>query len=457
MGQSTPDIPPPLRTQGLKSEPSAPDGREFAEHLRTVHFSLVLAAFALLVGSLLTGSADASRALVDLRRLKDIEAELKLGWADVEAEKIIESRSLKLVGQDWLVGPTNSTETQPVYLYARWFITPPPSIDKEGTWRDSEKISEGGGLAWDNDPDAGSPLSEFKVFWNRLSEKINIVLIKSVSEKALTWTMDANVFPPVYPPTTFSLETVRPGEHGKIWDQGFFAGLVRPKPDFMEWIKTEPTLAAFASGLDDPKQLVMWCTKRDDSRHVLIPIDTLEINFNAQKAFQAAHGTKFHYGKFEEAFSDLDKLTKNFQDLPYDRLTAILESEASRTSDRVEMFGAKIPANALAVWGSPILILVQFYLLLHLSAFQLWLPNWPKVANVAWIGLYPSWSARFATLLSVGLLPTCVIGYLLVRHALRFTYWWESLLIAVAVSASVSIGVASGICLLRVWRNSTIR
>jgi hypothetical protein len=75
------------------------------------------------------------------------------------------------------------------------------------------------------------------------------------------------------------------------------------------------------------------------------------------------------------------------------------------------------------------------------------------MANVAWIGLYPSWSARFATLLSVGLLPTCVIGYLLIKHALKFTHWWELLVIAGAISASAVISVASGVCLVRIWRN----
>jgi hypothetical protein len=433
------------------------EGREFVEHLRTVHFSLVLAAFALLAGAFLTRSAEVERAVAQLRDLRDLQPVWKADWNETGAKKEIDNLGLAPIEPDWLLSTGGAGPPVTVHIGTRW-VTGMPSphwVEIPGSQPGDfpRAISQ-----------SATNVSHFKEFWNFLVTPIQIIAAESISENAIIWVPKIIDVEPghspitekkqTYPPNEFRVVKLTPihqGEDRSKFKRTVGAGLHYLSAEFQQWVKAEPSLRSFAQNNEAPGY-GFYCDL-DDRFVLLIPAKTKETHFNGQAAFQTVHRTNFHYGKFEDTFAELNKITKNFQDLSDDRIQVILDDEANRTSERVEMFGAKIPGDALASWGSPILILLQFYFLLHLSKFRLLIPGWRGIPNVAWIGVYSSWSARLATLLSGMLLPSSVVSFLLVKQGAKFLHWWDWSLAILAMSLSAAIAVLSAICLLRTWRD----
>jgi hypothetical protein len=75
--------------------------------------------------------------------------------------------------------------------------------------------------------------------------------------------------------------------------------------------------------------------------------------------------------------------------LPLDQLAGALRERANSDTERVELFQAKLPVEAIASYGAFVLIISQFYLLAHLlelrrMAQALPRPDWPT----GYVGLY---------------------------------------------------------------------
>ena len=73
---------------------------------------------------------------------------------------------------------------------------------------------------------------------------------------------------------------------------------------------------------------------------------------------------------FESTFHELDSITKGYQNLNLYMIEKILEGEKKRSGGKLQIFGATLPIVIVREWGVLIILLIQFYFLLHLKGFQ---------------------------------------------------------------------------------------
>jgi len=119
--------------------------------------------------------------------------------------------------------------------------------------------------------------------------------------------------------------------------------------------------------------------------------------------------TSWRQGTFAEAFPDLNTITKDRQAATFKVWDQALRDEIDRTSDAFEAFGLKIPAQATTLWGVVLVLGVQLYMLTHLielsRKIELADPGW----EVAWIGIYQHRLARIIFFCSAIVLPPLTI------------------------------------------------
>jgi hypothetical protein len=169
---------------------------------------------------------------------------------------------------------------------------------------------------------------------------------------------------------------------------------------------------------------------------------------------QAAHwGT----GKSTEEFIELIAQAKYLETSSLDGLAAVLRERANSDTERIELFQAKLPTATLAVYGSLVLIICQFYLLAHLLELRgtpqaQASPEWPT----GYVGLYRN---RFIFLFTVAsitvwpLIPIALSIYQTSTEGLHFSA--RSAITWLTFGISVLVGIFSAVVLSSV-RDSKI-
>jgi hypothetical protein len=156
-------------------------------------------------------------------------------------------------------------------------------------------------------------------------------------------------------------------------------------------------------------------------------------------------------GSFEHSFSELNKITTNYQSLEINKFDPILEAEQNRTGESFEAFGVKFPAEATTRWGILVILAVQTYFWIHLHELARKLqpsdPGW----EVAFIGMYSSLPSQIVYSISALALPVCAVAALGVRGlfigGFRWMYW---LMLITGTLSSLTLAVAG-------WRSAPRR
>jgi hypothetical protein len=162
-------------------------------------------------------------------------------------------------------------------------------------------------------------------------------------------------------------------------------------------------------------------------------------------------------GKSSAEFSELIAQTKYLETSSLDGLAAELRERANSDTERIELFQAKLPTATIAVYGSLVLIICQFYLLAHLIELReiMQAPvsrEWPT----GYIGLYKN---RFIFLLAVAsltvwpLVPIALSVYQSSNWRLHFSV--RSVITWLSFGISVVVGMFSAVVLSSV-RNSKV-
>jgi hypothetical protein len=149
-------------------------------------------------------------------------------------------------------------------------------------------------------------------------------------------------------------------------------------------------------------------------------------------------GQKYKLG-FKDAFPELASVDGPFEDADIGSAERILGAEAKRTGDAFEAAGLKIPAEVAVQFGVLLIPGVQLYMLVHLREFGNRVDR-DAGFEVAWIGVYVSRLARVMPFLSLLVLPAATILLLSVREFHMFQKQWLGWLIAVASNcASITL------------------
>lgn len=113
------------------------------------------------------------------------------------------------------------------------------------------------------------------------------------------------------------------------------------------------------------------------------------------------------FGLYKKAFPELDEITADYEDLTFDKLSAILAAQRKHSDQTFEAFSVKFPSEAVARWGLILLLGVQLYFLIHMASTRIQ-PD--TDIGVAWIPLYPTKLAQTVFLLTVAVLPPLTTG-----------------------------------------------
>jgi hypothetical protein len=125
----------------------------------------------------------------------------------------------------------------------------------------------------------------------------------------------------------------------------------------------------------------------------------------------------WHPGSFNTSFPDLALATHDLETLELEGIEKIIAGEAAKGSEVFEAFGMKFPAGQVTLWGIVVLLAVQLYFFVYLKQLSGKLEKSDGGWDVPWIGMDVSMLARIMLFLSTVVLPLAAMT-LLAGHAL---------------------------------------
>jgi hypothetical protein len=115
------------------------------------------------------------------------------------------------------------------------------------------------------------------------------------------------------------------------------------------------------------------------------------------------------FGKYSVSFPELLVASEGLQDIPVDPVQKHLRRLAEKTASAFEIFGTKIPAEAVSLWGPLIIIGIGIYFYLNVSELRNRLKPNDKAWSKAWLGVHDYSGSKLAMLISVGIFPPFTI------------------------------------------------
>ena len=447
---------------GSPKDPSGPHwSKDYVEHLRTIHFSLIAVSLAALVLASSSNPSEITKAREQINAIGDVARAWNPDWVGQAAEHaideygkgpthlgslqkaIVRESSSTFVpepkGSNALIltGSTRKVTYSVQFIAPNWIVSGPVRTYMAAS---TDYISQ----TRDSPLSVPEKLDQFRELWNSLNEKHKIRIPVALSRKLYT----------VFPDPTRRMSAIS-------------------DPGTLQWVTLAPNVLStqFSARLElhslqDHLKELLPPGSNDEDAYVdvdsigdttpyepLIPVaDYDEIDFRPQEALiQRFAGVKPVGGLFEHSFPELNKITKNYQGLQIDKFDPILEAEQNRTGESFEAFGVKFPADATTRWGVLVILAVQIYFWIHLQELARKLqpsdPGW----EVAFIGMYPSLPSRIVYSISALALPVCGVVGLGVRGLyigdFRLTYW---LLLTAGTILSLTVAIAG-------WRSAPSR
>jgi hypothetical protein len=126
---------------------------------------------------------------------------------------------------------------------------------------------------------------------------------------------------------------------------------------------------------------------------------------------------------YVRSFEELYAVTQKYESINLDAIQRIVQSELERSKDVFQAFGVTFPIETTGLWGIFVVLSVQVYFLFHLAEFR---KRDMSNVSVAWIGLYRSWGPRILFSVTAFLMPVLVVSYVAPRvhfNPLRLPEW----------------------------------
>jgi hypothetical protein len=459
---------------GPHKEPSGPHwSKDYVEHLRTIHFSLIALSLAALVLALSPNPDEIKKARQQINAIGEVARTWKSEWLEEAAEQAIDNYKKELDPTDSTIRDirdfaggsvlttlgTNAATIQlqrgkpstcaVQFATPNWIIVGPVRsyfLDQSGPPPPASQDifgSEPKPLLQDRISSirrtsltAPKTLDQFKSLWNMLNEKSGIL-------SPIRLSMD------VY--TDAGLVETSLVNSGKLqW--------TRVAPDTLATMcvfnfELRSLRDSVKNGLPGSSNGFAYFFAEPFGLSEFTPVNlSNQITFTPQNGLMQDFGSwKPVGGSFEHSFPELNKITKNYQTLEIDKFDAILEAEQNRTGESFEAFGVKFPAEATTRWGILVILAVQLYFWVHLQELSRKLapddPGW----EVAFIGMYHSLPSRLVYTFSALALPIGAVTALGIRGlfvgSFHWLYW---LLLASGIILSMTLaGLA--------WRSAPSR
>jgi hypothetical protein len=392
--------------------------RDFVEHIRTVHFSMVAVCLALIGLLQFQKPKDYSVAQHQLAEIKTAAD----AWDSQQVSGTIRAALMSAGAMPSMPGPDIkkyeiTSSDQYVAFISSSCVFLNPAVSEQPGCEDISQVNE----IMLKKPAA---LADFRDLWNLYNQKPIVITAdpNTVAPKAfiigrsgLLRTIDYKPF------------------HNPEAQSGSFPGVRFATPQ-------EQALIGNAISPDHPT-LAYFMEEATPASRVLIPV-----GIAARKPIdiQASLITTHPYwrpGAFSTSFKELYDATSGRQTDSFETLTSYFAAEASKPrTDTFEIFGVKFPVERASGWGIFLIIGIQLYFWVHLHELAPRLEEDDEGWGVAWIGVYRSGPARALFLGSIVALPLVTIGLLTV-NALKHITVWVTLTYAFAFITSIGLSL----------------
>jgi hypothetical protein len=406
--------------------------KDFVEHLRTVHFTLVALCVGLIVLASFPSKTEIQAAHEQALEILEVTNNWKTDLFDAEAKKITESimttnpqsaviyQKPETIGGITMDNPLparfaftydNKKTLRPEFHARTWALKDDIASDLRpgfGTEIDAEfHVKKPSSInsfqrLWDSLLKAGSievPLMPIECF---VGSTMELKDHHSGSRSCEIRTLDAS----------HNAESLQMYFNDGIKEGFLFSSFSQNAPHTpYPWTGEFTNIQGFgdlrtdlANGRSD------WVVAIPIQNFASIPFDEQQILIQRQPK----DWTKKYKLSFKDAFRDLAALDESFEYSEIRAAERILDAEAKRTGDAFEAAGLKIPAEIAVRCGVLLILAVQLYMLIHLRELGNRLDR-EAGFEVAWIGVYTSELARGMLFTSLLLLPLCTVLVLDIR------------------------------------------
>ncbi|HXA17873.1 MAG TPA: hypothetical protein VN380_12825 [Thermoanaerobaculia bacterium] len=395
--------------------------KSFIEHIRTIHFALVIASAALWIALLASFEPRTTRkALEDCNRIQNLSEQLEWeNWWTAYAtaqwtnESSPFSNSARYASFDF---PT----------YKRYWKIQFPSI----VWT-VHRAGRGAGaepsITWDGTTIAVEPaprtLTEFRKFWDRGRQPH--VVAKPRQPEAVTIFAEAieDDEKPFKVNLTLSREIVIPNLSARsAAEQGI--------PIANEPVAVTTYLLKLVDSADNSRR-ADYVLEVPRGMPPDFPLQTRNMRISASAVMDeypsltpVAWLCERYYPdwtpqQFDRAFAALLSVAPaDTGNLPLGELSDHVRASIRLTKGDVDIAGLRVPSEALT-WFAPLIILsLQLYLLLHVQVLSELSAKGDSLPLVAWVALFKSIIARGVFVVSAVLLPAAVLTFAVIRAIL---------------------------------------
>lgn len=387
---------------------------DFVEHLRTVHFSLVILCLGLIIVTGTQRDTAAKRAAAQLDQVTAVAQQLDDGWLGNYCEQrklqypalspaVREGVTPIKMDQHPIIKVRINTKDHLIGIpnQCKLFALLPDNAENRGL--DAARIVNDTVLvsvAFNGSQLKPETLKDFVELWNALNQDVEIVVPTSIEDRVRTWSIPA---PPSKlddgngPMLPYTIEASKE-------EEGFNLEL---SPDGLGKIDVEGDAAATAN---------LFVFRGGFDIYIRIPtFGTIPLNGLSYLISLVPAGSRmsWRHGKFDEAFPELSTITKDRQAATFAVWNQALKDEIERGTESFEAFGLKVPAQTTTLWGALLIIGVQLYFLAHLTELSHKLQETDPGWEVAWVGTYRHFLARallWASALILPVVATIVVG-----------------------------------------------
>lgn len=146
---------------------------------------------------------------------------------------------------------------------------------------------------------------------------------------------------------------------------------------------------------------------------------------------------------FSEAFSDLDRQTTNLKNTSSSDLIRELVRRSDENEGAIEIFGASFPATVIASVGTLMILGALLYLLMHLSELASEVARAKERVPSGYIGLYGQWLPRAVTAVTLVVFPALAIWLIVGQSRQPIPSW---------LAADCASATAAALGMVCVWR-----
>ena len=381
------------------SSPTAPVhwSKDFVEHLRTVHFTLIAVAVGLAVLVFSSKEYNAVTALVQIEEIIDLKNNWSIAWMEEFGE---DSSTYKPSGlTDFIYGTAPiSWKTAGFNGIIHWNSNNPLGRDKfvnaECTFPKENWYQSGASADW-SPTKFPRTLGEFKVWWGKLSERYVVYLPNDIDEKG---SIDQN---------SSEQKTVSVGE--------FTANNDRQTPEVKLQLSLDPD-QNHGPASETKGQSFSYLAHVNALRTLTIHINSFA-QYTVTQDTISRHFHNLQAGTFEDTFADLSKAADTMSDLPLQDIKEFIHDDAIKGPEVFEVFGMKFPAGQATYWGIILLLSIQLYFFTYLRQLNGKLGPNDAGWDVPWIGMDDSKVAQSMFFVSLVPLPIAMLVLLSYRRA----------------------------------------